>query len=444
MLNNKSSIINTDKVHFEALYPKETRFSEIEKIITFIKEGKSCQVIGLPGVGRSNLFGLLSFNRFVRGEHLGENQKWFHFIYANFSEVKGRSLLDVNKFFFLSLVTSLRERKMDKEHKKVQEIFKEHIKLNDELVLFQGLKEAVDYLAIDKELTIVFLIDRFEEYIHDVGNEFFANLRILRNRAKYRFSAIFSLNRPLDLLLDPTVFAQFYEFVAGNIVYLSISDPVGLAFRISYIEKVMGKKLDKEIIDEVLKLTGGHGKLTRVSLENITTEQNQNNLSDFLMKNKNIQATFLEIWQELTPSEQKSITNDAVGEEYLEKTGLIINNKITIPLLKEYASKKPSTEKEKFKFNESANQITKAESIISENLTLLEFKLLKFFIQNAGKILERDEIVENVWQSLASTEGVTDQALDQLVSRVRKKIEENPKDPQVILTIKGRGFKFEN
>ena len=71
--------------HFESLYPDTTRFAEIEKILSFIKEGNSCQVVSAAGVGRSNLLGLLSYNRNVRIKHLGETQKNFHFVLLNFS-----------------------------------------------------------------------------------------------------------------------------------------------------------------------------------------------------------------------------------------------------------------------------------------------------------------------------------------------------------------------
>jgi len=49
--------------HFESLYPEETRFEEIEKILNFIKEGNSCQIVSIPGVGRSNVLGFLTYNK---------------------------------------------------------------------------------------------------------------------------------------------------------------------------------------------------------------------------------------------------------------------------------------------------------------------------------------------------------------------------------------------
>src|SRR3989344_9456462 len=117
-----------ESVHFESLYPSNSRFPEIEKILKFVKAVNSVQLIGLPGVGRSNLLGLLSYNRAVRQKHLGENHKWFHFVSLNFSEIRKKPLSDATKFIFLSLIDSLRERKMSQEYEALDKIFKESVR----------------------------------------------------------------------------------------------------------------------------------------------------------------------------------------------------------------------------------------------------------------------------------------------------------------------------
>ena len=129
-----------DPVHFESLYPDDFRLEEIGKLMGFIKQGNSCSVIALPGVGRSNLLRSISYNRSIRLKHLGENQKWFHFVIVDFSEIRRRPLFDTTKFLFLSLIDSLRERGKTEEYEKLNGIFKESLEFNDELVLFQGLK----------------------------------------------------------------------------------------------------------------------------------------------------------------------------------------------------------------------------------------------------------------------------------------------------------------
>jgi two-component system response regulator MtrA len=82
--------------------------------------------------------------------------------------------------------------------------------------------------------------------------------------------------------------------------------------------------------------------------------------------------------------------------------------------------------------------------VLSDKLTSLEYKLLKFLLDNQGKIINKEDVISAVWQEGKTTLGVTDQALDQLIFRLRKKIEENPNAPTHIQTVKGRGFKFSN
>ncbi len=338
---------------------------------------------------------------------------------------------------------------MSKEYEKINNIFKEIPSLDDELVLFQGLKRAIDFLSIEKELTVVFLFDRFEEYAQMLDGSFFANLRVLRNRAKYRFSAIFSLQRPIEDVVDSSIISDFHEFIAGHEVYLKLKDEAGLNFRISYLEKVSGKKIDEKLKEKVISLTGGHGKLTRLCLEAALATSNEQlatsqKLEEFLLEQKSIRGGLFEIWNFLTPAEKKSlVANQLVANSYLDNVGLLKDNKLTIPLFENFISTIKQSSHETISHNPSTNEITKGETSISEQLSSSEFKLLKFLIENKDKICEKEEIINNVWKDSKTQQGVTDQALDQIVYRLRKKIEEDPNNPIHIQTIKGRGLKFQ-
>jgi DNA-binding winged helix-turn-helix (wHTH) protein len=433
--------------HFESLYPDTTRFAEVEKILTFIKEGSSCQVVSVPGAGRSNLLGFLAYNRNLRIKHLEREQTKYHFVYLNFSEIKKKPLIEAVKFIFLGLVDSLRDRQMDKDYEVTNQLFRDSLELKDELVLFQGLKKAIDYLALEKNLTIVFLFDRFEDYISVVDSEFFANLRVLRNRAKYQFSVVFSLNRPLEDTLEATLMSDFYEFIAGKIVYLPIYDQPGVDFRINYLEKITGKKLDKKLLGEILEVTGGHSNLMRLSGEALlaTGQKFKDKLAlrKFLLEQKPVRSALFGIWNSLTPSEQTILSgNGTLEEKYLENVGLIKDGFLTIPLLLDYLKEKSAEQKQSnFSLNETG-EILQGETVLSDKLTSLEYKLLRFLLENQDKILGKEQIINAVWQEGKTTLGVTDQALDQLIFRLRKKIELNPNLPTHIQTVKGRGFKF--
>lgn len=443
MVNNKSSIVNSnmDDKRLEALYPEDCWFEEIEKILSFVKKGQSIQLIGIPGVGRSNLLGLLSYNRNVRIKHLGEDEQVkYHFVLINFSEIRNKPLSEVMKLIFLSLVDSLRERRILEDYEKVDKIFKDSISINDEQVIFQGLKETIDLLALEKDLTVTLLFDRFEEYTPKISQEFFANLRALRNRAKYKFSAIFSLKRPIEDILEPEIYFDFNEFLQGNTVYLPISDKPSLDFRISHLEGINNRKIPEDVIKKILNLTSGHGKLTRLLIEQLTIYNLQ--FTNNPLANDKIITSLSEIWDSFTPQEQQYLKNlQDETPQHLLNVFVVNEKKITIPLFSEFVKQVKPAE-EKFALDSSINEIKRGEVVFSNGLTALEFKLFKYLIENEGKILSRDEVINAVWADLKSTQGVTDQAIDQLIFRLRKKVEQDPNSPKLIQTIKGRGVTF--
>ncbi|MBI2195557.1 MAG: winged helix-turn-helix domain-containing protein, partial [Candidatus Levybacteria bacterium] len=220
--------------------------------------------------------------------------------------------------------------------------------------------------------------------------------------------------------------SDFHEFLAGHEVYLKLKDEVGLNFRISYLEKVSGKKIDEKLKEKVISLTGGHGKLTRLSLESLLAISDErlassSELKNFLLEQKSIQGGLYEIWQFLTPSEKAIIRTYELGikEDYLEKVGLLENGKIAIPLFEEFISTIQQSNNEIISYNPSTGEIKKGENIISDQLSASEFRLLRFLIENSGRIVEKEEIINAVWKDSKTQEGVTDQALDQIVYRLR-------------------------
>lgn len=432
--------------HFESLYPADVRKKEIDSVLSYVTKGGSAQLVGLPGVGRSNLLRFLAYNNQGRVLHLSANYKWFHFVYMDLSEMKGRTSAELIKFILISLSYSLSERKMEEEQKVVNDFLKEAVSFHDELILFQALKRAIDYLSIDHELTVVFLFDRFDAYIPGLEPSFFTNLRVLRNRAKYRFSCVFSLPRPFEEMLEQALYQEFYEFIAGNIVYMSLSDPVSNEFRLSYLEKVTQKKLSSEVKQELLAITGGHGKLLRISAESILAEEKvPEKLNAFLLSKKAVMGSLFEIWDALNPLEQKLIagTSKDLGEDlYMVMTGLAVGGKIIIPLFEDALGMFPKPTAESISYIPESNEIKQGEESLTEKLSPSEFKLLRFLIQNKDRVCEKEEIITAVWSDDKTQMGVTDQALDQIIYRLRKKIEEDPNLPRHIHTVKGRGYRF--
>ena len=74
-------------------------------------------------------------------------------------------------------------------------------------------------------------------------------------------------------------------------------------------------------------------------------------------------------------------------------------------------------------------------------LTLMEAKLLRYFIENEGNTVSRSNILEEVWNLQEDTDT---RAIDNFIVRLRKYFEDEPNDPRIFRTVRGIGYRFVN
>lgn len=72
-------------------------------------------------------------------------------------------------------------------------------------------------------------------------------------------------------------------------------------------------------------------------------------------------------------------------------------------------------------------------------LTLMEAKLLRYLIENEGKPVARKTILEEVWDLHEDTDT---RAIDNFIVRLRKYLETDPAQPQILQTVRGVGYRF--
>ena len=81
--------------------------------------------------------------------------------------------------------------------------------------------------------------------------------------------------------------------------------------------------------------------------------------------------------------------------------------------------------------------------LIEPPLSLHQYRLLEVLWDSGGSVITREQIIEAVWPE-ASSEGVSEQAIDALVRRLRERIEECDNEFRYIITVRGHGFRLEN
>ena len=73
------------------------------------------------------------------------------------------------------------------------------------------------------------------------------------------------------------------------------------------------------------------------------------------------------------------------------------------------------------------------------NLTAREYEIMKYFIEHAGEVVHRHDLLNEVWgyDNLPTT-----RTIDNFILELRKKLEEDPSNPQYIISVRGVGYRF--
>lgn len=97
---------------------------------------------------------------------------------------------------------------------------------------------------------------------------------------------------------------------------------------------------------------------------------------------------------------------------------------------------------EVYRFGNKVADLTNLELRDGEDvarLTLMEVDLLRYFIRNAGRVISRKEILDEVWGLREDTDT---RAIDNFVVRLRRYIEDEPSHPRRLVTARGVGYRF--
>jgi DNA-binding response OmpR family regulator len=76
-----------------------------------------------------------------------------------------------------------------------------------------------------------------------------------------------------------------------------------------------------------------------------------------------------------------------------------------------------------------------------EELPSRETDLLTYLVRHRDRVVSREELLEKVWE-YPNAKGVETRTVDNYVVRLRQKVEPDPQKPRVVLTVRGKGYRF--
>lgn len=139
-----------------------------------------------------------------------------------------------------------------------------------------------------------------------------------------------------------------------------------------------------------------------------------------------------------TSDDDKIIALSIGGDDYIQKP-----YSLSVLLAKVKAVLKRYGSKDAIKYDDGYLRVDfSARQILIDGtpvkLTSLEFKLLAYLIQNADRMISKQEIFEKVWED----KFTGDSTLNVHIRKIREAIEHDPSNPEYIITVWGNGYKF--
>lgn len=139
-----------------------------------------------------------------------------------------------------------------------------------------------------------------------------------------------------------------------------------------------------------------------------------------------------------TSDDDKMIALSIGGDDYIQKpySLSVLLAKVKV-VLKRYGSKDAGKYTDGYLMVDfNAKQVSV--DGIPVKLTSLEFKLFAYLVQNAGRVIPKQELFEKVWADKFTGDGT----LNVHIRKIREAIEREPGNPQYVITVWGDGYKF--
>ncbi len=124
-------------------------------------------------------------------------------------------------------------------------------------------------------------------------------------------------------------------------------------------------------------------------------------------------------------------------------TVAFFGSEVTLPL--EFVSSSTSEMHSgyRLRLESAARRVFIGDEELTPPLSLPQYRLLELLVKNYGSVSTRDDVVSCVWPDSAG-EGVSEQAIDALVRRLRDRLAELDPDHQYVVTVRGHGFRLDN
>ncbi len=458
--------------------PRTLRFNDgsymrrldVQNLLHYLYAVECVQVVGFSNVGKSTLLRLLAQND-VWTQELGEAGKEFLAVYVDCNRMLEMS----DQGFYELVLRCLQESSATLAAlPELNAAYEMLVAPASEFQVPLGFARGVTAVLQATHHKVVLLLDEFDEPFAKLDSRVFLNLRAMRDRHSAQLAYVTATNQPLATSQSAPHVAEFCELFVPRTWYLAPLTRMDVERTVRRYMEAYEADFNQADIDFIFQWAGGHPPLIECicirldaaldkARDSRPTEQPaeqwelHQNVARQLSNDERIKEECTKLWESCTPDEQAELIalcqtpqqpTDPQTLGNLVRRHLVLrvesHYQILCRLLQEYVRRKtitqPAVPTRLWVDVESGDVLVDGKPV--ETLTSLEYRLMLLLFYNTDKIVDRYQLVTEVWGEEYLDE-VEDARIEKLISRLRQKIEPDPSNPRFLITVRSRGYRLQ-
>jgi len=447
------------------MLPGTLRREDGTYILQRVMDGDCAAVVGVSNTGKSHLLRTLAGAQ-AQHQVLGQQGTDFVFVYVDFNLMLEATEQGLYEVILRCMMEELNQH--DPENKfmgRLQAAYETLIAPPSAFQISLSFSEGLTAVCQGMSKRLVLLFDEFDEPFEQIEGRVYLNLRALKDKYRQGLTYVTASDRRLSSIRRGRDVDEFVELFEPFTRFLGPLAALDVDSIIAWVADQEGYTFDDEDRAFLRHHADGHlGLLIAVSraLGEVTGEPVRDAGQDWLIHRQvreqldhdlNVQGECRKLWEDLTEAQQDALMAVVGAQEEVEDRALeslrlkglvhVGQELLTSPVLEAFVRRQRLTRRrrqEGVRVDVESGTVW-VDAHQTPTLTDLEYRLLLLLYGRLNKICDKYQIVEAVWGE-DYIDQVDDARIDKLLSRLRAKIEPDPRNPRYIVTVRGRGYKL--
>jgi DNA-binding response OmpR family regulator len=433
----------------------------------WIAAGESGAVVGLPGTGRATFLNVLCRRPEIIQRRLDSHRRQAVFVPVDLNNLPDNNLATLYRVILRSFYEI--QEHFDKPLRETAvRLYEKYEAARDPFLPQSGLRELLLKFEED-EKQVVLVMNRFDRFCQTATPRMTWTLRGLRDSFKGTLCYIMGMGQEVTYFSDLPSVEPLYSILDTHVCWIG---PLGRQDALEMIQRetrFAPLPANEEIQESIFSLTGGYPSLVRVVchwwLETAGKKWPAASWPERLLSQQNVRHRLNALFESLTSEEQALLrigeqqkrTRETGANQEQEKVimaglvkkgigvGSAQSGVVIAGMLAAYARQAPGESRGRIWENELTGQLYQGKEPIAD-LAPLERSVLQLFIKRPHHLCTYTELAIGAWPDDVNVAGgVSPEAIQQVISGLRKRIEPDHSQPRYVISWRGKpegGYQF--